>query len=499
MPPIDKNIFLSTVFCSTLGWRLRNGMIRPELSTARKFRMEQGKKIHAIARSLFPSGMYAGEAGAVAAADRTRELIANPAVKVIFEATFLAGNYRTRADILVRDGDGFSLLEIKSGINAKEENVDDMAYTTLVARAAGFSPSAVKLMLIDKNYRRGMPDERLFVTADTTEPVFARAEEFSAVMAEADLLSGAPEEPAPHLTWNCRSCDYFPECLGRDCAAHIFTLPRLQQKAADELIAAGITTIPQIPEGFRLTDAQRRAADCVRRGTVQVDPALRQQLSTIRYPASYLDFETMMTALPLWVGIAPYEHIPVQYSLHVRASPGSTVSHAEYLADPDRDCRRDLAERLIADLTADGVRDGSIITYSSFEKTTIAALARRFPDLAPQLQALSQRIVDLEPCIRCISHPQFNGRTSIKVVLPVLVPDLSYDDLAIGNGDDALVTFAMMAQGIMDPSEVERKRRALLEYCERDTLAMVRLHEVVEGLRTGNTRSNRPASFADTP
>jgi len=312
MPPIDKNIFLNTVFCSTLGWRLRNGTIRPELSTAQKFRMEQGKKIHAIARSLYPGGIYVSEPDPDAAVARSRGLIADPATRVIFEAAFHAGSYRTKADILVRGEKGFSLIEIKSGINAKEEHIDDMAYTTLVARAAGFTPSSVRLMLIDKDYRLGMPDGRLFATADMTEQVLARAKEFGSVMDEADRLSGAPEEPAPNLSWNCRSCEYFTECFGRDCAAHIFTLPRLQQKAAEELIAAGITTIPQIPDGFRLTGPQQRVAECVRRGSVQVDPALRQKLAAIRYPASYLDFETMMTALPLYPGVAPYEHIPVQ-------------------------------------------------------------------------------------------------------------------------------------------------------------------------------------------
>ncbi|MCX6690933.1 MAG: DUF2779 domain-containing protein [Methanoregula sp.] len=481
MPPVDKNIFVSTVFCSTLGWRLRSGVIRPEFTAAQKFWMEQGKKVHAIARDLFPSGIFVSGTGAEAAAAQTQELIANPVTRVIFEAAFSAGNYRTKADILIREAGGFSLIEIKSGINAKEEHVDDMAYTTLVAQAAGFSPSSVRLMLIDKNYRLGMPDERLFTTTDMTGPVLTRVGEFRAVMNEIDASSGAPQEPAPQLTWNCRSCEYFGECLGRDGAAHIFTIPRLRQDAAERLIAAGITTVQQIPDGFRLSDPQRRVVECVRSGTVQVDPSLRQKLAAIRYPASYLDFETMMTALPLWPGVAPYEHIPVQYSLHVRNAPGSEISHREYLADPARDCRRELAERLIADLTADGVRDGSIITYSSFEKTTIAALARRFPDLAGDLLSLTRRIVDLEPCIKCISHPQFCGRTSIKVVLPVLVPDLSYDGLAIGNGDDALVTFAMMAQGMMTPEEMAGKQAELLEYCERDTLAMVRLHEVLRG------------------
>jgi hypothetical protein len=447
--------------------------------------MEQGKKIHAIARGLFPRGMYVSDTGTEAAAARTREMIAETATGVIFEAAFLAGNFRTKADILVREAGGFALIEIKSGINAKEEHIDDMAFTTLIAQAAGFSPSSVRLMLIDKNYRLGMPDARLFTTTDMTESVLARAGEFRAVMDEVDARSGAPEEPAPQLTWNCRSCEYFGECLGRDGALHIFTIPRIQQQAAEALIASGITTIRQIPDGFRLPGNQQRVVECVRRGTVQVDPSLRQKLAAIRYPASYLDFETMSIALPLWEDVAPYEHIPVQYSLHIRNSPTSEISHKDYLANPDRDCRRDLAERLIADLTANGVRDGSIITYSSFEKTTITALAQRFPDLAGDLQSLNRRIVDLEPCIKCISHPQFCGRTSIKVVLPVLVPDLSYAGLEIANGDDALVTFAKMAQGMMAPDEMVGKRAALLEYCERDTLAMVRLHEVLERFCSG--------------
>jgi hypothetical protein len=82
------------------------------------------------------------------------------------------------------------------------------------------------------------------------------------------------------------------------------------------------------------------------------------------------------------------------------------------------------------------------------------------------------------------SHSGFFGGPSIKVVLPVLVPDLSYDGLEIANGDDALVTFAKMAQRSMAADEMERKRAALLEYCKMDTLAMVRLHEVLGGIST---------------
>ena len=67
----------------------------------------------------------------------------------------------------------------------------------------------------------------------------------------------------------------------------------------------------------------------------------------------------------------------------------------------------------------------------------------------------------------------------------MLVPDLSYEGLEIADGDTALVTFAMMAQGKMDTNEREQKRAALREYCKRDTLAMVRLHDVLQGFQPG--------------
>jgi CRISPR/Cas system-associated exonuclease Cas4 (RecB family) len=475
MLSITKNIFLKTVFCDTLGWRLRNETLRPEISPAQLFRMEQGKKIHKLARELYPDGIFVNEPSSLTAGVRTRDLLAHPETREIFEATFLSGNYIAKADILVRNSETWDLIEIKSSITEKDELIEDLAYTTLVAQAAGVSPSSIHLMLIDKNYRLGMPGGCLFVKKDVTQRVLAKLQQFRTMRDQIDSITSAPAEPEPKLRFNCKKCDYFEECLGESIGTPVFNVPRLKQKSVEELIAEGVISICDVPDDYPLSVSQRQAVECAKSGRVQIDPDLKRKLAGIHWPAFYLDFETMMTALPLWPKVAPYDHIPIQYSLHIRESPGSEISHKEYLADPGQDCRRELAERLIVDCAG----DGSIISYSSFEKTTIAGLAKLFPDLSGPLQFLANRIIDLEPCIKCVSHPKFCGRTSIKVILPVLVPDLSYDGLEIANGDEALVTFAKMAQGTMTPVEMERKRAALLEYCERDTLAMVRLHEVL--------------------
>jgi hypothetical protein len=67
------------------------------------------------------------------------------------------------------------------------------------------------------------------------------------------------------------------------------------------------------------------------------------------------------------------------------------------------------------------------------------------------------------------------GSSSIKKVLPVLIPELSYDDLNIGEGGTASLTYSQLPS--MDSETREQKIKDLLEYCKQDTWAMVRIWE----------------------
>ena len=153
---------------------------------------------------------------------------------------------------------------------------------------------------------------------------------------------------------------------------------------------------------------------------------------------------------------------------------GDESEHFEYLAQANRDGRRELAEGLLCDLKG----SGSILIYTSFEKRVIRYLADIFPDLSEELNFLIDRMVDLEAIIRKnFYHPEFHGSTSIKKTLPALVPDMSYDGMAIAEGDSAMAHFTFMAWGKYDSKKMEKTRKDLLEYCKMDTLAMVKLHE----------------------
>jgi predicted RecB family nuclease len=184
----------------------------------------------------------------------------------------------------------------------------------------------------------------------------------------------------------------------------------------------------------------------------------------------------MATVMPLYDGHGCHRQVLTQYSVHNRAAPDAEFGHSAFLADATRVEERQLALALIDILG----QEGSIVVYSSFEKTRISALCDAYPDLKQPLSALLARLVDLHAIvINNVYHPKFKGSFSLKSVLPALVPDLSYRGLAVADGDTAITRFARMARGEIAGDGVATTRDQLLEYCRRDTLAMVRLHEVL--------------------
>ena len=76
---------------------------------------------------------------------------------------------------------------------------------------------------------------------------------------------------------------------------------------------------------------------------------------------------------------------------------------------------------------------------------------------------------------------EFQGSTSIKKVLPVLVPDLDYVGMEVASGTDAMEAWQRLIS-LPSGKEKDALRKSMLEYCELDTLAMVRIFEFIEEL-----------------
>ena len=188
-----------------------------------------------------------------------------------------------------------------------------------------------------------------------------------------------------------------------------------------------------------------------------------------------IDFETFNPALPAYIGTRPYLQVPFQWSTHILGGNGA-LDHHEFLAEGADDPRRRFAETLI-DVLGDS---GSILVYSSFEKSRLNEIAKVYPDLQDNIEAITERFVDLLALLRRdFYHPNFKGSFSIKTVLPALVPDLRYDGLGIKEGATAAASFEKSLHSDCPEIEKKRIRDDLLAYCKQDTLAMVEIYKAL--------------------
>ena len=486
---LSKSKFLAGLQCHK---RLYVEMHAPFLATrpdgAMQAILDMGTEIGEVARKRFAGGVlvdadhrHPGEA-----VQRTRQLIDDPGVPAIFEAAFIFDHVLVRVDILERavspgGSVAWRLIEVKSSARVKAVHLDDLALQWFVLAGCGLEMSGACLMHVNTQYLYpgGEIDLRqLFSLHDLTPAITARQ---ATVSTQLTAMKRTLENPAPpdvepgehcHAPHQCR---FWEHCTRDKPPRWIFHLPG-GGGVFRTLAGMGVQTIDDIPASFTLSFTQRRMKENVE----WLSPGLKEALERVRYPVHHLDFETFMPAVPKFPTTRPYQAIPTQWSNHVEL-PGGEVRHDEYLCPDSRDPREELAAALLHSLGD----EGSICVYSGYERAILERLAEALPALRRPLLGLMPRLWDLFQVIHDhYYHPAFQGSYSIKTVLPAVAPSLGYTDLQIQEGGTAAREYARMVFDEMDLIERLNLREALVQYCARDTFAMLELRKIL-GMKAG--------------
>ena len=473
-----KSRFVAGIQChKLLWWKVHEpnaGELQPDIVLQDRF--DQGRQVGELARARFPSGTLIdlphNEVNARLEATRLALDFAAPA---IYEASFLSNDTFVTVDVLERLDDGFRLVEVKSSSSQKDEHIPDAAVQKHVLTQCGIDVRAVEIMHLNKAYRH--PDQGdLFGRTDVTTPVDEWIGRVPAELeAQLAMLAGpCPDVEIGEHCFEARDCPFMERCWP-DSPDHIIKLYNVGGVKAARYMSRGIQWISDLPADEKLPAAAQRQLRSLQSGDVVVDGGLPKALEAFNVRLGHLDFETIQRAIPVWDGLGPWHQAAAQFSYHQEDRSGG-FTHAEHLAEGPLDARPALAQAMI-EATTDAER---VVHYSSFEKTRIRSLQKSVPELEPELKELESKLIDLLPVVRNnVYHPDFQGSFSLKFVLPALVPELTYDDLVIVDGMVASVTIArlLFVTGKLSPTQHEKTRHDLLEYCKRDTWATVKILE----------------------
>lgn len=454
--------------------------------------IEQGREVGLLARTLFPGGVTVSSEGGLDKAIRaTRELVANREVPAIFEGAFEHGGVLVRVDILHRRKDGrWRLIEVKSTTDVKDHHVDDVAiqHRVVIRSAVDLAASCMAHVNREYIYDGGAIDaHRFFRIRNLTRRVERLQPELTVQLRSEFRVLAMPEPPRIDAGRQCSdpiTCEFFDNCNPRLPDDHVLRLPRIHASTVAKLVALGVQSIHDIPESYPLTERLRRACTSVQIGKPWYGMEIGEELSKLKYPLYFADFETVNPALPRFAGMRPYDQIPFQWSVHVQRQPGATPEHFEFLA-ADRSDPRQAFISALCDVLGDG---GSIMVYSQqFESQRLSELAAWLPEFSVRINKIQRRLRDLLPIVRDhVYHPAFGGSYSLKSVLPALVPEMTYEGMEVADGQDAGLTWESFVSGGLDRVERERIQKALLDYCALDTLALLKL---LEELRLASSQS----------
>lgn len=462
--------------------------LAPPISEAQQATFDTGNEVGSLARERYPGGYmirhdYRRIPHALAETQRLIEADATPA---LFESAFLHDGVLARIDVLERlPRGGWRIVEVKSSTRRKEEHILEAAVQLWVLRGAGLDIREAGVLTLDRDYIYDgirLDLDALFKLHPVLDEANTLLDGVGSDVAEMQAMLTADSAPDIAPGAHCfkpYACGYYDHCI-RDIPQPehgIKELHRISSSRRERLEGMGISEIRDVPADFPLNPLQSVIRKAVIDDSDLVHGNLAGMLSAIKPPVRHLDFETFQPAIPRFAGTRPYDQIPFLFSVHTETD-GASPEHIDYMHEGSDDPRPMLTERLLKALGD----EGSICVYSGFERTQLNALAAAFPQHAAALEGIIARLVDLLPIVRsCYYHPDLHGSFSLKSVLPVVAPTLSYDDLDINDGWIASIRYA---RALASPNADDRRRTFddLRAYCAQDTLAMVELRKTLTTL-----------------
>lgn len=385
--------------------------LRTPMTEAQQALFDFGHRFGECTHQRFPEGVlvpfHPHELNA--ALGTTQALVADRTVPAIFEAAFLFDDILIRTDILERQADAsWHLIECKSTTSVKEAHYWDIALQAYVLRGCNMNVRRYSVMHINRGYRRGsaLNVERFLGCTDVSPDTQRVSKQIPPQVKTMKHLLMAPQpphaEPGLHC-WQPYPCEFWAHCTKKKTAQWVGYLPD-GARQIPKLIARGVQTFKEIPEGFYLSTIQRHAVQ----QKEWRSPHLETVMKRLCYPIHYLHLEAAWYGIPLYPGLRPYERVPFQWTT-LRESERGTLNRKDWVElshekAPVLAFLESLVDRV-------GTK-GAMVIYSDAVLGTLQSLRQRSSVGATQKRAIDdllRRCIDIREIIRSMYyHPMIH-------------------------------------------------------------------------------------------
>lgn len=323
---LSKSTYIKGLQCEkALYMQKKHPYLRDKLSIEQRAKFQRGTDVGLLAHEVFPGGIDMSPNSPSQfpkKAQETWDNLSNPSVNVMYEAVFQYNDTLIMLDILVRDGDRWLAVEVKSSLRLSDTYYNDAALQYYVLKGCGVPLSDFRLMYLNGDYVKDGPIDvqQLFKMESVMEYVVDREGYVAKNVERLKAVVALPHAPLVDIGTQCNApypCDFQGHCWKHVPKNSFLFTTAIDDETLFHDYFNGVNTNAKMLQQLDPDSEETRQIEALETNSYYIDYKTLYSLSPQPKPKSvvYLNLLLNRPAVPELDGTKPYEEMILAFAL----------------------------------------------------------------------------------------------------------------------------------------------------------------------------------------
>ena len=310
--------------------------LRDKLSIEQRAKFQRGTDVGVLAHEVFPGGIDMSPNSPSQFPKKAQETMGNlnnPEVNVMYEAVFQYNDTLIMLDILVRDGDKWLAVEVKSSLRLSDTYYNDAALQYYVLHGCGVPLSDFRLMYLNGDYVKDGPVDvqQLFKMESVMEYVVEREKFVAEDVERLKTVVALPHSPVVNIGTQCHDpypCDFQGHCWKLIPKNSFLFTTAMDDEALFQCYFNGVNTNAKMLQQIEPDSEEAHQIEALETNSYYIDYKTLYSLAPQPKPKSiaYLNLLLNRPAVPELNGTKPYEEMILAFALQGEYEPSAAMS-----------------------------------------------------------------------------------------------------------------------------------------------------------------------------
>ena len=323
---LSKSTYIKGLQCEkALYMQKKHPYLRDKLSIEQRAKFQRGTDVGVLAHEVFPGGIDMSPNSPSQFPKKAAETMANlsnPEVKVMYEAVFQFNDTLIMLDILVRDGDRWLAVEVKSSLRLSDTYYNDAALQYYVLHGCGVPLSDFRLMYLNGDYVKDGPIDvqQLFKMESVMNYVVERESFVAKNVERLKTVVALPHAPVVDIGTHCHNpypCDFQGHCWKLIPKNSFLFTTAMDDEMLFQSYFNGVNTNAKMLQQVEPDSVEAHQIEALETNSYYIDYKTLYSLAPQPKPKSvaFLNLLLNRPAVPELDGTRPYEEMILAFAL----------------------------------------------------------------------------------------------------------------------------------------------------------------------------------------